>query len=422
MGFRDRLSHAWNVFTGWEEQTRGESWGTSYASRPDRARSGTFNDKTIIGSIYTRIAIDVAANKIQHVKLDEDGRYSETVKSGLNYCLNTEANTDQASRAFLQDIVLTLFENGDVAVVPIDTTLSPDISQGWDINTMRVGRIVQWYPDKIRVNAYDERDGTRKDIIVPKNFAAIVENPLYAVMNEPNGTLQRLLRKLALLDAVDEASGSGKLDIIIQLPYVIKSQAKQEQAEKRAKDIEMQLKGSKYGIAYTDGTERITQLNRPAENNLLKQVEFLTQMLYAQLGISEQVFLGTADEKTMLNYHNRTIDPIIMALLQAMRRTFLTKTARTQGHSIEYFRDPFKLVALSDLAEIADKFTRNEILTSNEVRSFIGMKPSKDKEADQLRNKNLPEAVPEGEPKGQGPPPPSAPPVQDEPTSEPTEK
>lgn len=386
------LKHAWNVFRGKETQdgTATKDYGASYAIRPDRPRLRTVSDKTIIGAVYNRLGIDVASCRIEHVKLDKDGRYAETVMSALNYCLNTEANLDQASRAFLQDVAMTLFDEGTVAILPIDTTISPDISGGFDIQTMRVGKITQWFPEDVKVNAYDQRYGRRVDVIVPKKFVAIVENPFYTVMNEPNGTLQRLLRKLSLLDAVDEASGSGKLDIIIQLPYVIRSEAKQAQAEKRAKDIEMQLKGSKYGIAYTDGTERITQLNRPAENNLLKQVEFLTNMLYGQLGISEEIILGTADEKETLNYHNRTVDPIVNAILQAMKRSFLTKTARTQGHSIEYYRDPFKHVALGDIAEIADKLTRNEIVTANEVRSFIGMRPAKDKGADELRNKNLP--------------------------------
>lgn len=386
-----RLKHAWNAFRG--EETRLPTFdghGASYSIRPDRVRLNMHSDKSIIGSIYTRIGIDVAAVDMMHVRLDENRRYVETINSGLNYCLTVEANIDQAARAFRQDAAMTMFDEGVIAIVPIETSVNPISDGGYDIRNVRVGRIVTWYPEHVTVNVYNEKRGTREDITLPKRLVAIAENPLYSVMNEPNGTLQRLIRKLSLLDAVDEASGSGKLDLIIQLPYVIKSEARKQQAEQRAKDIEFQLKGSKYGIAYTDGTEKITQLNRPAENNLLAQVEFLTEMLYSQLGITKEVFTGEANEQVMLNYHNRTIEPILTAITQAMRRTFLTKTARTQGHSIEFFRNPFSLVALSDIAEIADKFTRNEVLSSNEIRSIVGMKPADDPKADELRNKNLP--------------------------------
>jgi len=389
----DRLKHAWNAFTNPKDEEEAysyQSYGTSYGGRADKTRRTTSTERSLVSSIFTRVGIDVAAVDMRHVRLDENDQYLETINSGLNYCLTVEANLDQAARAFRQDIAMTMFDKGVIAIVPVDTDINPELSGGYDIKTMRVGEIVEWFPEHVRVSLYNQKTGKRQEVKLSKYTVAIVENPLYSVMNEPNSTLQRLIRKLNLLDAVDEASSSGKLDLIIQLPYVIKSEARKQQAEQRAKDIEFQLQGSKYGIAYTDGTERITQLNRPAENNMLSQVEYLTKMLYSQLGVTEEVFNGTADEKTMLNYYNRTIEPILGAISEAIARTFLTKTARTQLQSVVYIRDPFKLVAISDVAEIADKFTRNEILSSNEVRGIIGFKPSKDPKADELTNKNLP--------------------------------
>jgi len=348
-------------------------------------------DKSIIGSIYTRISIDSSLIQIQHVKLDEEGRLKEHVNdSGIDYCLNVEANIDQAATAFRQDLVMTMFEHGVAAVVPVDTTLDPNESGSYDVKTLRVGRVVQWFPAHVRVELYNDKTGMREEVTLDKRFVAIIENPLYAVMNEPNSTLQRLIRKLSLLDAVDEQTSSGKLDMIIQLPYVIKSETKRAQADQRRADIEEQLRGSKYGIAYTDGTERITQLNRPAENNLWKQVQDLTEMLYAHLGLTPEVMNGTASEATMLNYHQRTIRPIMTAITEAMRRTFLTKSARTQGHSLEFYRDPFQLIPIGSIAEIGDKFTRNEIMTANELRGVIGLKPSKEAKADKLQNSNMP--------------------------------
>ena len=397
MAFTDRLKHAWNAFTNQpekEEPYSYDSFGVSYGARADRSRRGTTNERSLVSSIYTRLGIDVAAVDMRHVRLDDNDRYLETIDSGLNNCLTLEANQDQAARAFRQDMAMTLFDKGVIAVVPVDTTINPEYTGGYDIKTLRVGEIVTWYPEHVRVSLYNQLTGRKEEITLPKTVVAVIENPLYSVMNEPNSTLQRLIRKLNLLDTIDEQSSSGKLDIIIQLPYVIKSEARRQQAEQRRKDIEVQLKGSQYGIAYTDGTEKITQLNRPAENNMLKQVEFLTGMLYSQLGLTEDVFNGTADEKTMLNYYNRTIEPVLAAIAEGFKRTFLTKTARTQLQSVEYFRDPFKLVAVSDIAEIADKFTRNEILSSNEVRAIIGYKPSKDPKADELVNKNLPAPEP----------------------------
>ena len=393
MTIMSRLKHGWNAFVGIDETTRMQSFesaGASYGSRPDRIRVRQTNERSIISSIYTRIGIDVSDVEIKHVRIDENDRFIETIKSGLQECLTVEANIDQGARAFRQDIANTLFSEGVAAIVPVDTTLDPKVSGGYDIKTLRVGRVVTWHPQHVRVDLYNERTGRREEIVLNKSIVAIVENPLYAVMNEPNSTLQRLIRKLNLLDAVDEQSSSGKLDLIIQLPYVIKSEARREQAEQRRKDIEFQLKGSQYGIAYTDGTEKITQLNRPSENNLLKQVEYLTDMLYSQLGLTAAVMDGSASESAMLNYNSRTIEPIMDAIVEAMRRTFLTKTARAQMQSIAYFRDPFKLVPISDIAEIADKFTRNEILSANEFRSFIGIRPSKDPKADELRNSNMP--------------------------------
>lgn len=395
MGVLARLKHSWNAFTDQNEQYRHRSFdlGVSYGGRPDRVRFTMSNERSIISSIYTRLSIDVAAVDIRHVRLDDNDRYQEDITSGLNNCLSHEANLDQAARAFRQDIAMTVFDRGVAAIVPVDTSLNPEMSGSFDIMTLRVGEVVQWMPRHVRVNLYNEVTGRREEVTLEKKIVAIVDNPLYSVMNEPNSTLQRLIRKLNLLDSVDEQSSSGKLDMIIQLPYVIKSEARRQQAEQRRQDIEFQLKGSQYGIAYTDGTEKITQLNRPAENNLLKQVEFLTSMLYGQLGLTEEVMSGTADEKAMLNYINRTIEPVLGAIAEAMKRSFLTKTARTQKQSIEYFRDPFKLVPMSDLAELADKFTRNEIVTSNEFRGFIGMKPAPDKKADELRNSNMPQPL-----------------------------
>lgn len=393
----DTLKHAWNAFTIEEQNEdsrfspRGGSFGaSSYGVRPDRYRSGIGNDKSIVTTIYNRLAIDVSSIPIQHVKVDQNGRFVNNVNSYLNECLTLEANLDQSARHFFQDAAMTLFEKGTIALVPINTTINPAVSSGWDVKDMRVGEIVQWYPKHVKVLVYNEQTGLKEELMMLKRSVAIVENPLYSVMNESSSTLQRLIRKLGLLDSIDEQVGSGKLDVIIQLPYVIKSEARREQAESRRADLEMQLSGSKYGVAYTDGTERITQLNRPAENNMLKQVEYLTNMLYGQLGLTEDVFNGTASEQVMLNYHNRTIEPILAAITIAMKRSFLTKTARSQGQSIEAYRDPFKLVAISSMADIADKFARNEILTANEIRAGMGLRPSTDAKADQLRNSNMP--------------------------------
>ena len=404
MSIGSRLRHSWNAFVNQEENYRIKSWdmGAAYGVKPDRTRLNLSTERSIISSIYTRLSIDVSSVAILHVRLDDNKRFVEEIDSGLNNCLTLEANIDQAARAFRQDIAMSLFSTGVVAIVPVDTSFNPETSGSYDIKTMRVGEIVQWYPKHVRVNLYNEARGLREEITLEKKVVAIVENPLYSIMNEPNSTLQRLIRKLNLLDAVDEASSSGKLDLIIQLPYVIKSEARKQQAEQRRKDIEFQLKGSTYGIAYTDGTEKITQLNRPAENTLLKQVEYLTAMLYSQLGLTETVMNGTADEATMLNYSNRTIEPILTAITEALKRTFLTKTARSQNQSIEFFKDPFKFVPIADIAEIADKFTRNEILTSNEFRQIVGFKPAADAKADELRNSNMPQselgvAPPEGE-------------------------
>ena len=389
-----RLKHAWNAFTNQDEKYRIHSYdmGGSYGVRPDRVRLYMSNERSIVSSIYTRLSVDVAANDILHVRMDEQDRFLEEIDSGLNQCLTIEANIDQAARAFRQDVALSLFDKGVIAIVPVDTTLNPELSGSYDIKTMRVGNIVQWYPQHVRVNLYNDITGKHEEVTLQKSVVAIVENPLYSVMNEQNSTLQRLINKLNLLDTVDNVANSGKLDLIIQLPYVIKSEARRQQAEQRRQDIEFQLKGSAYGIAYTDGTEKITQLNRPAENNLLKQVEYLTGMLYNQLGLTEEIMNGTADEQAMLNYNNRTIEPILAAITEAMQRSFLTKTARSQNQAIIFSKDPFKLVPVKDLAEIADKFTRNEILTSNEIRQIVGFKPSTDPEADKLQNSNMPQA------------------------------
>lgn len=384
-----RLKHAWNAFMNRDPTRYYGDIGMGYSYRPDRVRFSRGNERSIVTSVYNRIAIDAAAINIQHVRLDENNRFLETIKSGLNHCLTVEANVDQSGRGFIQDIVMSMLDEGCVAVLPIDTDDDPDVTGSYKIETMRTGKILDWYPEHVRVRVYNDRTGQKEDIIVPKSTVAIIENPLYAVINEPNSTMQRLIRKLNLLDVIDEQSGSGKLDLIIQLPYVIKTEARRKQAENRRKDIEMQLAGSKYGIAYTDGTERITQLNRAVDNNLMSQIEYLTNMLYSQLGITQSILDGTADEKTMLNYYNRTIEPIVSAIVDEMKRKFLTKTARSQFQSICSFRDPFKLVPVSEIAEIADKMTRNEIMTSNEIRQVIGMKPSNDPKADELRNKNL---------------------------------
>ena len=388
MSFGSRLKHAWNAFTS-NVQMNYRDLGMSYSYRADRPRMSRGNERSIVTSVYNRIALDVAALNIQHVRLDENGRFLSVIDDGLNNCLTLEANVDQTARSFVQDVVISMFDEGSVAIVPVDTTTDPNVSGSYDIQSLRVGQILDWYPQHIRARVYNEQTGRKEDVVVPKSAVAIIENPLYAVINEPNSTMQRLIRKLNLLDVIDEQSGSGKLDLIIQLPYVIKTEARRQQAENRRKDIENQLSGSKYGIAYTDGTEHITQLNRSVNNNLMSQIEYLTSMLYSQLGITQSILDGTADEKTMLNYNNRTIEPIISAIVDEMKRKFLTKTARSQHQSISFFRDPFKLVPVNDIAEIADKFTRNEIMTSNEIRQVVGMKPSEDPRADELRNKNL---------------------------------
>ncbi len=380
--------HAWNAFTN-RDPTYPRTLGESYYHRPDRIQFTRGNERSIATAVYNRIAMDVAAVGIRHVKLDENGRYSSDIDSGLNKCLNLEANIDQTGRAFIQDVVMSMLDEGCVAIVPVDTSIDPTVSGSYSIDSMRTGKIVQWYPQHVKVRLYNDRTGKKQEVTLPKSTVAIIENPLYAVINEPNSTMQRLIRKLSLLDVTDEQTASGKLDLIIQLPYVIKTQSKRDEAERRRKEIERQLAGSKYGIAYADGTERITQLNRSVENNLMKQIEYLTEMLYSQLGITQTVMDGTADEKTMLNYNNRSIEPIVSAIVDELKRKFLTKTARSQGQSIMMFRDPFKLVPVDNIAEIADKFTRNEIMTSNEFRQVIGMKPSDDPKADQLVNANI---------------------------------
>lgn len=389
--FRTRLQHAWNAFKSFENPAarKYQDLGMSYSLRPDRVRLTLGNERTIISSIYTRIGIDVAAIDVRHVRLDQNGRYIETVKSGLNECLTISANIDQTGRAFMQDVVMSMFDEGVVAIVPVETSYDPTTTGTYEINSLRTGKILEWFPKHVRLRLYNDKTGKHEEIILPKETVAIVENPLFAVMNEPNSTLKRLVHKLNLLDAIDEQSGSGKLDLIIQLPYGIRSEALRERAERRRKDVEEQLANSKFGIAYSDGTEKITQLNRPVENNIMAEIEYLTTTLYSQLGMTKEVFEGNADEQMMLNYYNRTIEPILTAITESMKRTFLTKTARTQGQSIAFFRDPFRLVPINDLADIADRFTRNEILTSNEVRSIIGYKPDMDPRADELRNKNI---------------------------------
>lgn len=386
-----RFRRSWNAFFNRDPTFGYQTGSMSYGYRPDRVRFTRGNERSIVTSVYNRIAMDVAAINIQHVRLDENGRYTSVINSELNNCLTMSANIDQTGRAFIQDVVMSMFDEGCVAIVPVDTTDNPNETGSYDILSLRTGKILEWYPRHVKVRVYNDQTGQKEDVVISKEVVAIVENPLYAVVNEPNSTLQRLIRKLNLLDAIDEQSGSGKLDMIIQLPYIIKSEARKREAEERRQKIEDQLSGSKYGIAYIDGTEKVTQLNRPIENNLMKQIEFLTSMLYGQLGITQGVMDGTADEKTMLNYNNRSIEPIISAIVESMRRTFLTKTARSQRQSIMFFRDPFKLVPVSDMAEIADKFTRNEIMSSNEIRQIIGMKPSDDPKADELRNSNISE-------------------------------
>ena len=397
--FRDRLAHAWNAFLNRNQTKEFVPAYSPYSGvvgstiRPDRIKLTRGNERSIVTSVYNRIALDVAATNIEHVRLDQNKRYVESLQTGLNECLTLSANRDQTARSFMQDVVMSLFDEGCVAIVPTDTNVDIHDTNSFDILSMRTGKILEWYPLHVKVRVYNENKGIKQDLIMPKDKIAIVENPLYAVMNEPNSTLQRLMHKLRLLDVVDEQTSSGKLDLIIQLPYVVKTEARRKQAENRRKDIEMQLAGSKYGIAYTDGTEHITQLNRSLENNLLGQIEYLTSMLYSQLGLTTSIFDGTADERTMLNYYNRTVEPIMSAIVDEMKRKFLTKTARTQRQSIFFYRDPFRMVPANELAEIADKFTRNEIMSSNEMRQIIGLKPVDDPRADELRNKNLNEAT-----------------------------
>ena len=387
-----RLQHGWNAFRGRDRPEYNVMTGPSTFYRPDQVHLRVGNERSIVTAIYNRIAMDVASNKIEHVKLDQNGRYAETVEDELNNILTIEANIDQTSRAFLQDAVLTLFDEGCAAMVPIDTDVDPTRSTSYKIQSMRVGKIVQWMPETVEVELYDERTGQKRRIVMPKRLVGIVPNPFYAVMNEPNSTLQRLIRKLNILDAIDEQSGAGKLDLIIQLPYLVKSPTRKEQAEARRKDIEMQLAGSKYGVAYTDGTEKITQLNRPVENNLMSQIEYLMNTLYSQLGITPEILNGTANEEAMLNYNSRTVEPILSAIVDEMKRKFLTKTARTQGHSIIFSSNPFKLVPIGKIADIAEKFVGNEILSPNELRSIVGFKPVKDEQADELRNRRLNQA------------------------------
>ena len=389
MGLLSRLQHGWNAFLNKDPTAEFRNSGVSYTYRYDRPRLSHGNERSIVNSVFNRIALDVSSINFKHCKLDDNGRYIEDIKSGLNSCLNLEANIDQTSRSFIQDVVMSMLDEGCVGIIPVDTTLDPRITGSYDILSVRTAKILEWKPAHIKVKVYNDRTGEKEEMWVPKKMIAIIENPLYAVINEPNSTMQRLMKKLNLLDVTDEQTASGKLDLIIQLPYIIKTEARREQAEQRRKDIEMQLSGSKYGIAYTDGTEKITQLNRSLENNLMKQVEYLTNLLFSQLGITQEILNGTADEKTMLNYYNRSIEPIVAAIVDEMKRKFLTKTARSQNQSIVSFRDPFKLVPIDNIAEIADKFTRNEILTSNEIRQIIGIKPSKDPKADQLINSNL---------------------------------
>ncbi|MCF8018188.1 MAG: phage portal protein [Vallitaleaceae bacterium] len=389
MGISDRLQHAWNALMNKDPTNHYRDEGYSYSTRPDRVRFSRGNERSIVTSVYNRIAIDVAALAFKHVRLDDNDRFIEVIHSGLNNCLTLEANIDQTGRAFIQDVVMSMLDEGCVAIVPIDTDVDPKLTNSYVIETMRTGKIISWSPKTIRVKVYNDRTGLKEEITVQKRTTGIIENPLYAVINEPNSTMQRLIRKLNLLDAIDEQSGAGKLDLIIQLPYAIKTQSRRDEAEKRRKDIEHQLSGTKYGVAYTDGTEHITQLNRSVDNNLMTQITYLTSMLYSQLGMDQSILDGTADEKTMLNYTNRTLEPFASSIVDECRRKFLTKTARAQKQSVMFFREPFKLVPVSQLSDIADKFTRNEILSSNDVRQILGIAPSKDPKADDLRNKNL---------------------------------
>ena len=402
MAIAEKVRRAFNAFKTAEEQIVSPqfNYGSSSSISPSTSRPPFFNEKSMLASVLTRMSMDVSGVNIRHVMLDEYGRYSKDMPSSLNNCLTLEPNMDQGPRSFRQDIAMTLFDHGVAAVVPVDVLVGSEGMDNYDIYSLRVGEIKEWYPKHVKVSLYNEEKGVRQDIILEKHMIAIVENPLYRVMNEPSGTLQRLTRKLQLLDVVDEQSSSGKLDLIIQLPYVIKSEARKQQAEKRREDIEFQLKGSKYGIAYTDGTEKITQLNRPAENNLLKQVEYLTNLLYSQLGITEEVMNGTADEKTMINYYSRTVEPILDAIVEAMQRSWLGELSTKNKQRVKYFRDPFKLVPISDIAEIADKFSRNEILSANEIRSFMGLSPSVDPKADQLQNSNMPQPLAPVQPAG----------------------
>ena len=389
MKIGDRLAHAWNAFMNRDPTTSNIYSGSSYFNRPDRTRLRTGTEKSIINAIYNRLSLDTASMDIRHVRLDDNGRYIETIDSYFNECLTLSANTDQTSRMFMQDVVMSLLDEGSVAIVPVDTTFNPNITSSYDILSLRTGKILEWFPQHVKIRVYDENKGVKKDVIIPKKNVALIENPYYSIMNAHNSTLQRLIRKLNILDAIDEQSGSGKLDMIIKLPYAIKGTTRQRQAEERRKKIEDQLTDSKYGIAYIDGTESITQLNRPVENNLMKQIEYLTNLLFSQLGLTQAILDGTADEKTMLNYYNRTIEPLLSAITDEMKRKFLTKTARTQGQTIQFFRDPFKLVPVTEIAEIADTLTRNEIASSNEIRQIMGWKPSSDPKADELRNSNI---------------------------------
>lgn len=384
--FVSRLKHAWNAFLN-RDPTFSVGGGSYY--RPDRARLSRGNERSIVTSVYNRIALDAAAINMMHARLDDDGRFLSVIDSGLNNCLSVEANLDQTGRSFIQDVVMSMLDEGCVAMVPVDTTLNPRITAAFDVNSIRTGKILEWFPEHVRVSVYNDKTGKKEELLLPKRSVAIVENPLFSVINEPNSTMQRLIRKLNLLDAIDEQSGSGKMNMVIQLPYIVKTPLQKERADRRRKELEDQLASSKYGVAYVDGTERITQLNRPLDNNLMTQIEYLTSMLYSQLGITQNVMDGSADDKTMLNYYNRTIEPIISAIVDEMIRKFLTKTARSQKQSIRFFRDPFKLVPVNDIAEIADKFTRNEIMTSNEFRQIVGFKPSDDPKADKLNNSNL---------------------------------
>ena len=389
MKIGDRLAHAWNAFMNRDPTTSNIYSGSSYFNRPDRTRLRTGTEKSIINAIYNRLSLDTASMDIRHVRLDDNGRYIETIDSYFNECLTLSANTDQTSRMFMQDVAMSLLDEGSVAIVPVDTTFNPNITSSYDILSLRTGKILEWFPQHVKIRVYDENKGVKKDVIIPKKNVALIENPYYSIMNAHNSTLQRLIRKLNILDAIDEQSGSGKLDMIIKLPYAIKGTTRQRQAEERRKKIEDQLTDSKYGIAYIDGTESITQLNRPVENNLMKQIEYLTNLLFSQLGLTQAILDGTADEKIMLNYYNRTIEPILSAITDEMKRKFLTKTARTQGQTIQFFRDPFKLVPVTEIAEIADTLTRNEIASSNEIRQIMGWKPSSDPKADELRNSNI---------------------------------